>query len=101
MSQHTSRAHHLVSRNAQLKQNRLRKRAILALALGVVVADMHVARAAVSTWNGNTNQDWNNAANWQNNTFPSGTFPDGTMTVNVSTGNFPIITATSVFTPTD
>ncbi len=87
-------------------RRKTRGRAVLALALGVVVAELSplgitAARGASATWSGATNQDWNTVTNWENNTFPTGSFPDGVATVNVATGNFPVVTATSAFTPSD
>ncbi|AKC83547.1 hypothetical protein IMCC26134_13585 [Verrucomicrobia bacterium IMCC26134] len=60
------------------------------------------AHAAVATWDaGAGTQDWNTAANWSGDTFPSGNWPDGVTTINTSTGLYPVITANSAFTPSD
>jgi len=40
-------------------------------------------------------QNWNNATNW------GGAFPTGNAQINIGTGNFPIISADSAFTPID
>jgi len=51
--------------------------------------------ATAANWTGATNQDWNTLTNWDAD-------PNGVNdTVNVATGNFPIITATPTFTPVD
>ncbi|WP_035610600.1 autotransporter-associated beta strand repeat-containing protein [Haloferula sp. BvORR071] len=53
---------------------------------------------AGNLWVGGTvgaEQDWNDIGNW------GGAFPVGNTSVNVATGNFPIITATPSFTPVD
>ncbi|MES2661140.1 MAG: autotransporter-associated beta strand repeat-containing protein [Verrucomicrobiota bacterium] len=50
---------------------------------------------AGDTWTGTTSQDWNAAANW------GGAFPTGSATINLATGNFPIIGANPSFTPVD
>jgi len=49
-------------------------------------------------WVGGTSgdeQNWNNAANW------GGAFPTGNAQINIGTGNFPIISGDSAFTPID
>ncbi len=63
------------------------------MALGLSVGMSGSGEAA--TWVGGTSTDWNNTANW--NGAPAG----NNDTVNVSTGNFPIITSNSTFTPVD
>ena len=58
--------------------------------LGIVASS-----ATAANWTGATNQDWNTLTNWDAD-------PNGVNdTVNVATGNFPIITATPTFTPID
>jgi len=58
--------------------------------LGIVAST-----ATAANWTGATNQDWNTLTNWDAD-------PNGVNdTVNVATGNFPIITATPTFTPID
>src|SRR6185295_18530578 len=46
-------------------------------------------------WSGVTSHDWNDISNWD------GFYPTGNATINVATGNYPIISATSLFTPVD
>ena len=56
---------------------------------------MVASTATAANWTGTTNQDWNTLTNWDAD-------PNGANdTVNVATGNFPIITATPTFTPID
>ena len=50
---------------------------------------------AQATWTGTADQDWNNAANWS--TSPSN--PTGAFTLNLATGNYPILGANSAFSP--
>jgi autotransporter-associated beta strand protein len=50
---------------------------------------------AQATWTGAADQDWNNVANWS--TSPSN--PTGAFTVNLATGNYPILSANSAFSP--
>ena len=50
---------------------------------------------AQATWTGTADQDWNNAANWS--TSPSN--PTGAFTLNLGTGNYPILSANSAFSP--
>src|SRR5690349_5171704 len=74
----------------------------LALAMGTVLAELSPsAKAQSQSWTGATNQDWNTATNWSNNAFPNGVGTLGFATINLSTGNFPVITANSVFLPSD
>lgn len=63
--------------------------------LGAVVLSSGVALAG-DVWMG-TNQNWNDAANW------GGTFPTSSQDpkVNISSGNFPILSANSAFIPRD
>ena len=59
---------------------------------------LSVPAHAGNVWIGGTagaEQDWNNAGNW------GGAFPVGNTTVNIGTGNFPVITADPLFTPVD
>lgn len=48
-------------------------------------------------WVGDTSTDWNTAANWTNDTFPTGQWT----VVNMGSPHLATITANSVFTPTD
>ena len=52
---------------------------------------------AQATWTGTLDQDWNNAGNWS--TSPSN--PSGNFTLNLATGNFPVLGTASAFTPSD
>lgn len=75
----------------------------LVLSLGISVASISQQASAVSsTWDaGAGTQDWNTAANWSGDTFPTGNWPDGIATINTGTGLFPIISANPAFTPSD
>ncbi len=69
-----------------------------ALGLAVAVSSLAIQSVRASTWVGDTSQDWNNAANWDSD--PAS--PTGGFTINTATaGVFPIISATSAFSPTD
>ncbi|MEO7100541.1 MAG: autotransporter-associated beta strand repeat-containing protein [Luteolibacter sp.] len=69
-----------------------------ALGLAVVVSCFSMQSAHASTWVGSTSQNWNTAANWDSN--PAN--PTGNFTINIATaGVYPIISATSAFTPSD
>jgi autotransporter-associated beta strand protein/T5SS/PEP-CTERM-associated repeat protein len=59
------------------------------------VASAVPSAVAGNTWVGGTSQDWNDSANW------GGAFPTGNVIVNTATGNYPIISANSSFTPVD
>jgi autotransporter-associated beta strand protein len=52
---------------------------------------------AQATWNGTVDQEWNNAANWSSS--PSN--PTGSFTLNLATGNYPILTTNSSYAPND
>ncbi len=52
---------------------------------------------AQATWTGSTDSDWNTVANWS--TTP--TNPSGNFSINTATGNFPVLSANSAFTPVD
>jgi autotransporter-associated beta strand protein len=52
---------------------------------------------AQATWVGDTSNDWNAASNWSSD--PSN--PTGNFTINTATGNYPVLSANSAFTPTD
>ena len=52
---------------------------------------------ADQTWDGDVSLDWNNAANWTNDTFPTGT----NAFVNSTGPNVATISGNSAFTPTD
>lgn len=70
-----------------------------AVALGMAISPLLIASAqaqVASTWTGAVNQDWNNAGNWSNG-LPVG----GNATVNLGTGNTPIVSTDPTFTPTD
>jgi len=60
---------------------------------GLVTVGMATAQGA--TWTGTTNQEWNTATNWD--VAPGGT----TLTINLASGNYPIISSTPTFTPID
>jgi len=65
----------------------------LVLTVGLTATGGITATAA--NWTGATNQDWNTLTNWDAD-------PNGVNdTVNVATGNFPVITTTPTFTPID
>ena len=92
---------HNLSDRANARKSRL-SRAAMAIAMGVVVAEIsplfsRSARAADGTWTGATNQDYNTATNWSGGVFPTA----GIATIDVSTGNFPIVSANAAFTPSD
>jgi autotransporter-associated beta strand protein len=66
--------------------------------LSIGAAMLSVPAEAGNLWIGGTagaEQDWNTAANW------GGAFPTGNATVNIGTGNFPILSAEPAFTPVD
>lgn len=72
------------------------RKSVVALGLCLPAAILcNFSAQAGLTWTGTTNQDWNTATNW------GGAFPVGNTTVNTATGNFPIISASSAFTPVD
>ncbi|WP_035610491.1 autotransporter-associated beta strand repeat-containing protein [Haloferula sp. BvORR071] len=67
------------------------------MSIGAAILSAPAAYAGTN-WIGGTvgaEQDWNNVGNW------GGAFPVGNTTVNVSTGNFPVISADPAFTPVD
>ncbi len=68
------------------------RKIVLGLATLAAASSVH----AQSTWVGDTSQDWNDQLNWTSDLAPSGNF-----TINTSTGNYPIISANSAFTPVD
>lgn len=59
------------------------------------LAAVGVAGVQGATWNGTTSQDWNTASNWD--VSPGGT----NLTINLASGNFPIISSNATFTPID
>ena len=79
----------------RLKTRRaLSRKALLGIAsLTAAASSLH----ADATWVGGTSNDWNLAANWSSS--PSN--PTGNFTLNLATGNYPVMNATSAFTPTD
>jgi autotransporter-associated beta strand protein len=66
-----------------------------AAAACVSLAALGMATTNGAIWTGTTNQDWNTTTNWD--VAPGGT----NLTINLATGNFPIISATPTFTPVD
>ena len=76
-----------------------RRRALSPKLILGVVASLAAASSvrAQATWVGDTDNDWNSAANWS--TDPAN--PSGNFTVNLSSGNFPVLSADSAFTPVD
>ena len=77
---------------------RLRRALSQNILLGIVASLAATSSVqAQATWVGDTSNDWNNASNWSSD--PSS--PSGNFTVNLSTGNFPILSADSAFTPVD
>ncbi len=70
----------------------------LVLGLATAIASLGASSAfAQATWVGDTDNDWNTAANWSSD--PSN--PSGNFTINTATGNYPVLSANSAFTPTD
>lgn len=64
----------------------------------LLMAGLAATAHAQATWVGDTSQDWNTAANWSSD--PAN--PSGNFTINKATdGVFPIVSASSVFTPVD
>ncbi|MEO0055515.1 MAG: hypothetical protein RLZZ50_1462, partial [Verrucomicrobiota bacterium] len=64
----------------------------------IALAASAASLQAQATWVGDTSQDWNTAANWSSD--PAN--PTGNFTINNATaGVFPIVSATSVFSPVD
>lgn len=68
----------------------------LPIALSLAALSFHSAYAD-ATWVGDASQDWNDAANWSSD--PAA--PTGNFTINTATGNYPVQTAASAFTPVD
>jgi fibronectin-binding autotransporter adhesin len=97
INRHTRR--HGRSGTVKADLNAKRSRALLALALGVVVSELLPVASPVAmgdaTWVGGTSQDFNNGANWSVNP------PSGNFLINTSTGNFPVLTANSLYTSVD
>ena len=68
------------------------------LALPLILTTSIASLAVELPWVGDASQDWNDPANWGNDAFPLN--PDDA-TINIATGNFPIITADSMFQTRD
>jgi autotransporter-associated beta strand protein len=66
-----------------------------ALGLAAVFTSLIVQSAQAAIWTGTTHQDWNTLTNWDAN--PAGVND----TINIATGNYPVISANSSFTPVD
>lgn len=79
--------------SSKLQRRTLSRPTLLAASLLAAISSLH----AQSTWVGDTSNDWNNAANWSSD--PAA--PSGDFVVNTSTGNYPVLTASSAFTPVD
>ncbi len=79
-----------VSRAPGRPRSTVRLQALLLAAAGF--APMAHAQA---TWTGSADQDWNNAANWSSS--PGN--PTGAFTINMGTGNHPVLGANSAFGP--
>src|SRR5688572_7983984 len=82
---------------------RIRGRAKAAIALSVAVAGLSLlgspaTQSAYGQWVGDVNSDWNNAANWNGDAFPTG---NATINNTAGPGVFPVISANSAFTPVD
>lgn len=58
-------------------------------------AALGLASAQAATWTGTTSQDWNTTSNWD--VAPGAT----NLTINLASGNFPIISSNQTFTPID
>ncbi len=71
-----------------------RARAGLFAALSTLGA---VSLQAQATWTGATSQDWNDATNWSS----SPSVPTGNFNINTATGNYPVLSAASSFSPVD
>ena len=73
-------------------------RKLLWAVTGLTVAGMYTQAAQASTWIGDTDQDWNLAANWDSD--PAN--PTGNFTINSTVvGVYPILSSNSAFTPVD
>src|SRR5262245_36978747 len=84
-------------------RRRAATRLTLALAAGAALAGLSTrAQAASASWTGTTNNDWNLGTNWSGGAVPAGVGTLGFATINLSTGNFPVLTAPgSTFLPSD
>lgn len=63
----------------------------------IALAASAASLRAQATWTGAASQDWNTAGNWS--TSPAN--PTGNFIINTGTGNFPVVSAASAFTPVD
>ncbi len=86
------------------KKSPFRLKTCLALSCALAIASFGIQTShAQSTWTGNEDQDWNNENNWSDNTLPAGNEGQAgsNVIVNTDSGNFPMISADSLFMPND